>query len=288
MHVNLREVQTLLYRLITTPEGATRLGNERDPAPEEGEGLVRGDQRLSAIERVNIYANAYFYRLLDCLCEEFPATFAVLGSDNFAALVRDYLLACPPTEPSIFYAGRHLSGFLRDHPLTQRWTFIIELVRLERTIVDVFHAADASTLSDEAMRAIPSRQWPELRLITHPAVEIVHNEWRVTDVLSAVESGRQWSEPAHQKATVIVWRQDTQVYYRDLEDVEARALALLSKGASFAAICEVIAALATGPDHVALIGRLLARWLGDGIIVSADAMLTENLAPCGAPSTSRI
>src|SRR5713101_1241649 len=282
MHVNLREVQTLLYRLITTPEGATRLGNERDPAPEEGEGLVRGNQRLSAIERVNIYANAYFYRLLDCLCEEFPATFAVLGSDNFAALVRDYLLACPPTEPSIFYAGRHLSGFLRDHPLTQRWTFIIELVRLERTIVDVFQAADASTLSDEAMRAIPSQQWPELRLLTHPAVEIVHNEWRVTDVLSAVESGRQWSEPAHQKATVIVWRQDAQVYYRDLEDVEARALALLSEGVSFAAICEVIAALATGPDHVALIGRLLARWLGDGIIVRADAMLTENLAPCGA------
>ncbi len=288
MHVNLREVQTLLYRLITTPEGATRLGNERDPAPEEGEGLVRGDQRLSAIERVNIYANAYFYRLLDCLCEEFPATFAVLGSDNFAALVRDYLLACPPTEPSIFYAGRHLSSFLRDYPLTQRWPFIIELVRLERTIVEVFHAGDTSTLNDEAMRAIPSQQWPELRLLTHPAVEIMHNQWRVTDVLSAVESGREWSEPAHQKATVIVWRQDAQVYYRDLEDVEARALALLSEGASFAAICEVIAALATGPDHVALIGRLLARWLGDGIIVSADAMLTENLARCGAPSTSRI
>jgi hypothetical protein len=181
-----------------------------------------------------------------------------------------------------------LSGFLRDYPLTQRWPFIIELVRLERTIVEIFHAGDASTLNDEAMRAIPSQQWPELRLLTHPAVEIMHNQWRVTDVLSAVESGCEWSEPAHQKATVIVWRQDAQVYYRDLEDVEARALALLSEGASFAAICEVIAALATDPDHVALIGRLLARWLGDGIIVRADAMLTENLAPCGAPSTSRI
>src|SRR6266481_2199817 len=156
MHVNLREVQTLLYRLITTPEGATQLGNESDPAPDEAEVLVRGDHRLNVIERVNIYANAYFYRLLDCLCEEFPATFAVLGSANFAALVRDYLLACPPTEPSIFYAGRHLSGFLRDYPLTQRWPFIIELVRLERTIVEVFHAGDASTLNDEALRAIPS------------------------------------------------------------------------------------------------------------------------------------
>jgi len=288
MHVNLREVQTLLYRLITTPEGATRLSNERDPAPEEGEGLVRGDQRLSAIERVNIYADAYFYRLLDCLYEEFPATFAVVGSDNFAALVRDYLLACPPTEPSIFYAGRYLDSFLRNHPLAKRWPFISELARLERAILDVFHAADTSTLSDEAMRAIPSEQWPAIKFETHPAVEILRNEWRVADVLCAVESGRGWSQPAHQKTAVLVWRQDAQVNYRDLEDMETKALALLSEGASFAAICEAIAALATGSDQVPLIGRLLARWLGDGIIVRADAMLTENLAPCGAPSTSRI
>src|SRR5260370_20294575 len=116
MHVNLSELQTLLYQLITTPEEAKRIGNERDLAHGGLEVLVRGDQRLSAIERVNIYAKAYFYRLLDCLYEEFPATFAVVGSDNFAALVRDYLLACPPTEPSLFYAGRYLDSFLPNHP----------------------------------------------------------------------------------------------------------------------------------------------------------------------------
>jgi len=282
MHVNLPELQTLLYQLITTPEGSEWIGNERRPAPGRIETLVRGDQRLSAIERVNIYADAYFYRLLDCLYEEFPATFAVVGSDNFAALVRDYLLACPPTEPSIFYAGRYLDSFLRNHPLAKRWPFISELARLERAILDVFHAADTSTLSDEAMRAIPSEQWPAIKFETHPAVEILRNEWRVADVLCAVESGRGWSQPAHQKTAVLVWRQDAQVNYRDLEDMETRALALLSEGASFAAICEAIAALATGSDQVPLIGRLLARWLGDGIIVRADAMLTTS------PITSRI
>src|SRR5260370_8571545 len=96
--------------------------------------LVRGDQRLTAIERINIYADAYFYRLLDCFYEEFPATFAVVGSDNFAALVRDYLLACPPTDPSIFYAGRYLYGFLRNHPLAKPSPFISDLARLPSTI----------------------------------------------------------------------------------------------------------------------------------------------------------
>jgi hypothetical protein len=274
--VKLSELQTLLYQLITTPEGANRLEKEHDPASTNADALVRGDQRLSANERVDIYANAYFYRLLDCLYEEFPATFAVVGSDNFVSLVADYLLACPPTEPSIFYAGCYLPGFLRNHPLAKRWPFISELARLERAILDVFHAADASTLSDEAMRAIPSEQWPAVKLGTHPAVAILRIEWRVTDVLCAVENGREWSQPAHEKTTVLVWRQDAQVNYRDLEEVETGPLAILSERASFAAICEVIASLAVGPDQVPLIARLLARWLGDGIIVRADAMVTTS------------
>jgi hypothetical protein len=127
------------------------------------------------------------------------------------------------------------------------------------------------------MRAIPSHEWPAIGLKTHPAVKILHNEWRVTDVLGDVESGRDWCEPAHRKSMVIVWRQHAQVYQRDLEDVEAEALAILSKGASFAAICEEIATLASETDHIALIGRLLARWLADGAMIRADMMPTTSL-----------
>jgi hypothetical protein len=117
---------------------------------------------------------------------------------------------------------------------------------------------------------------PTIKLKTHPAVEIVRDEWRVTDVLGAVESGREWRKPAHRKSTVIVWRQNAQVYYRDLEEMEARALALLSAGASFADICQVIGARATGTDQVALIGRLLAQWLANGIIMRAGETLTTS------------
>ena len=177
-------------------------------------------------------------------------------------------------------------GFLRNHPLAKRCPFISELTRLERAILDVFHAADAITLSDAAMRAIPSQQWSTTRLKTHPAVEILHHDWRVTDVLRAVESGREWREPAHRKSTGIVWRRDAQVYYRDLEEAEARALALLSEGASFADICRVIGARATGTDQVALIGRLLAQWLSNGIIMQVRCGETLTTSPI-VPSRSK-
>ena len=69
--------------------------------------------------------------------EDFPATLAVLGADNFAALVKEYLLEHPPTEPSILYAGLYLADFLNDHPFAERWPFIADLARLERAVLDV-------------------------------------------------------------------------------------------------------------------------------------------------------
>jgi hypothetical protein len=275
--MNLRELQAFLYQSITDPDGTKEsIGEERGLAPGALEAFVYGDERLSAFERVDIYANAYFYRLLECLAEDFPATLSVLGEDNFAALVRGYLLEHRPTEPSIVYAGLYLADFLNGHPFAERWPFVAELARLERAVLDVFHAADAPALGVEALCAIPSEEWPAVKLRAHPAVEIVHSEWRIADLLNTVEHGREWTDPEHEEASVLVWRQNALVHYRSLEPVERDALVLVSKGASFAAVCEAVAAGAES-NHVGLIGQLMARWLADGIIMAADAMLATSV-----------
>jgi Putative DNA-binding domain len=274
----LNELQNLLYQRITDLGSSKEsLGDERLLASGAFEALVHGDEQLSAFDRVDIYANAYFYRLLECLGEDFPATLAVVGTDNFAALVKDYLLEHPPTEPSILYAGLYLADFLNDHPFAERWSFIADLARLERAVLDVFYAADAPALSLETLHAIPSEEWPALKLRTHPAVEIVHSEWRIADVLHTVEQGREWTDPEHEEASVLVWRQNALVNYRNLEPVERDALVIVAKSASFAAVCEAIAARSEERNHVTLIGQLMARWLADGIIMAADSMLVTTM-----------
>jgi hypothetical protein len=274
----LNELQNLLYQRISNLDTIKEsLGDERLPAPGVFEALVHGNERLSAAERVDIYANAYFYRLLDCLGEDFPATLAVMGRENFAVLVKEYLLEHPPTEPSILYAGLYLADFLNDHPFAERWPFIADLARLERAVLDVFHAADATALSLESLHAVPSEKWPALKLRTHPAVEIVHSEWRIADVLHTIDQGREWTDPEHEEASVLVWRQNALVNYRYLEHAERDALVIVAKGASFAAVCEAVAAGAEELNRVALIGQLMARWLADGIIMAAAAMLVTRV-----------
>jgi hypothetical protein len=273
---DLKHLQALLYRLITAPEGvAEGLVAEHALDPDTLDNLIEGDDRLSAAERLEIYANAYFYRILDCLKEDFPATLAVLDADNFHNLVTGYLIEYPPTEPSISYAGRHLYEFLRHHPMRERWPFIADLARLERTLIEVFHAAEAEALNAEAMHSIAPGDWPSLAMRTHPALAIVDCEWHVHELLREVETATAedahgWSAPARAQVSVLVWRRNSRVRYRALERAERAALELARTGSSFAAICEVVAAGCGADDPVALINRLLAGWLDAGLIVLRD------------------
>jgi hypothetical protein len=269
MATHLQELQSLLYRLITAVSGVGEgLAAEDGLAPGGLGAIVLGDQRLSAEERVDIYANMYFYRLLDVLKEDFPATLQVLGGDNFHNLVTGYLLEYPPTEPSVYFCGRKLSDYLRDHPTTANAPFAADLAMLERAMVEVFHAADSVALDAEAMRMIAPNEWPALQLQMPPASRILALDWKVAELLAGFEAKRKWEHPEHAAAKVLVWRGSAHVFYRELEAIEVRALAAASRGATFAEICDLVAADCP-INTVAELNRLLARWLQDGVLCPA-------------------
>jgi hypothetical protein len=271
MSVPLKQLQSILYRLITAASGvAEGLAAERSMPAGGLDALVLGDDRLSAEARVDIYANMYFYRLLDVLKEDFPATLRVLGDDNFHNLATGYLIEYPPTEPSVHYCGRHLADFIRGHPLRKNAPYIADLAVLERTMVEVFHGADARALEADELRAIAPENWPALMMRLHPAVQILKLEYRVAELLRAVEEEREWKPADAGVVEVIVWRRDTQVLYRELERVEERALAAARSGVTFAKICELVAEDRDATkDPVEELNRLLARWLTDGILTSS-------------------
>ena len=267
MPTNLKELQSLLYRLITAPSGvAEGLAAERALGAGGLDAIILGDDRLSAEARVDIYANMYFYRILDALKEDFPATLAVLGDDNFHNLATGYILEYPPTEPSLHYCGRHLADYLRDHPLCEGAPFVADLAKLERAVIEVFHAPDAPALESDAVRAIAPEDWPALKFKLHPSAKLLALDWRVTDLLRAVEEKRA-SKPAERGAIrILVWRRNARVFYRDLEKAEADALEAASRGATFAEICDLVAANVADQDPVAAVNRMLARWLSDSLL----------------------
>src|SRR5262249_592418 len=149
----LSRTESLFWNLITAPEGVgpglETLVRKGQAAPGAIDALIAGDERLPAAERLDIYANMYFFRLLDCLREDFPRLAPALGEDRFHNLATDYLLAHPSEHPSLRYLGRRLPEFLAGHALARESACLTDLARLEWTRADLFDASDARPLGRE-------------------------------------------------------------------------------------------------------------------------------------------
>ncbi len=276
MALDLKSLQSLLYRLVVAPGGVAEGLDRETGLPSGGlDTIIHGDERLCALERLDIYANMYFYRLLDCMKEDYPATLAVVGPDNFHNLITGYLSAYPPSDPSVLYAGQHLAGYLSSHPLRDNWPFLADLARLERALIEVFHGPDASALTADEVRTMAPGDWPALELQTHPALQLLRLDWDAQKIVRAVEEGKDWDAPEHRATSVLVWRKDNRCYYRALDGVELLAIGALRKGVSLAALCECVAVAAAGEEPAALIFGLLERWLAHGILVRPSPALSQ-------------
>ena len=229
--------------------------------------IITGDERIGAAGRLGIYADAYFYRLLDALKEDFPAVLAVIGADQFHNLITGYLVAYPPSAPSLLDAGGYLAAYLKGTSEFAQWSFLHDLAHLERAMIESFHAPDAVALDGTAMQSIPPAEWPAMLMRLHPAVRLVPVGWRVDEVVRAVAQAAEPQPPLASETTLVVWRQHNEVLHRIAEPAEGIALGMIEAGADFASICEAIADTCDSGDTPHLINRLLARWLGHGLLL---------------------
>src|SRR5262249_7648152 len=203
--------------------------------------------------------------------------YRILGDVNFHNLITGYLIEYPPSEPSVFYAGRHLPHYLGKilrgpGGSFSQWPFVADVARLERACIEVFHGADADALESSSLRDLAPQSWPSLKIRLHPAAQILDLEWRIDTVMEAIRRGPPWEPPTHEPAAALVWRQDWQARYRALEAGECAALKTAAAVSDFATICGALAnelEAANELDLAAIINRLLIRWLDDGLLARA-------------------
>lgn len=263
----LAQTQLLLWKLITAPEGVAR-GLDELPAAERrlACALVRDRPPLSAIERCDIYANMYFFRIRDVLQDDFPALAGVIGEVEFHNLVTDYLLRHPPSHFSLRHVGRDLPGFVAGHAVVQRWPFLSDLARLEQAIADAFDAPDAPVLRAAELAVLAPADWPQLRLAVTPSLRLLQLDWPVASIWQAAREGHQLAGPEREPVSMRVWRRDLRVFHKPIPPLEAQALAVLREGGTFGTVCEILAA---GEDEEAGAQKaflLLRSWLAEEVL----------------------
>jgi len=259
---SLAETQRYLWRLITAPEGvAAGLAAMRDEEPQLAELLgkiVVGDSRLDAAQRLDVYANMYFYRILDSIKEDHPSLLAVVGDTEFHNLVTDYLICHPSEHWSLRYAARHLPEFMRDHRLTIERPWLPALAQLD--------AEDSPVLSASDLERLAPEEWAEACFIPTPSVQLLELDWKIDEVWDRAQRNEPPGDGEAQPSAIQVWRRDLRVFHRVLEPLERDCLRLLLEREPFAAWCERASELEGDENAGEAVTRLLYRWLDEGVL----------------------
>ena len=284
--MNLREVQELFFGLITAPEGvaktleAREAGGSEEGAPgrEAVADVFVGDARMPAEERLDAYANMYFFRLRDVLAEDFERTAAVLGEARWHNLVTDYLLAHPPTRWSLRWAGEGLPGFLRGHAYGAERPWLADVAALEWARNEAFQARDAGPMRAESLVDVHPESWPTLTFGAVPGTMLTSSRWDLSGWW--VGGGTEPPAEAPGGQILLVWRDEADdVQHEVLGAAEAEAARRLFAGVSFADVCEAFAADGAGEAEEA--GRkaveLLLRLIGLGIMTFLEAGVWSTL-----------
>ncbi|MBI2375065.1 MAG: putative DNA-binding domain-containing protein [Deltaproteobacteria bacterium] len=268
----LEEIQRRFLSLVREPSGVAK-GLEalrtNDPGIAPVSGWIRGRDEAEAIKRLDVYANMYFFRLLDILKGDFPRVLAVLGDVGFHNLVTEYLLVHPSRDPSVRNIGRPLPSFLRTHASTKDRPWIAEVAELEWGWTEVFDAENEEILTEAHLAALAPEAWLELELRTIRAARVYDLEYPVHTLIGATQAGFAPEAPIARRCSVLLFRRDFAVRYREMPEAERSIFDQAQKGVSFPLVCEY---LARPEDHdvMAVAGRardLLQAWLFDGLLV---------------------
>jgi len=147
--------------------------------------FIKPNDRLTSLERLEIYNRQYWFRLLSSMAEDFPGLRSVLGERRFDVLCKAYLVDCPSTSFTLRNLGSKLESWLRKHPkwAAEKQTLALDIVRLEWADIEAFDGKAEPALDAEDLSGAAGEN---LRLKLQSYVQLLSFRYPVDDLLLAV------------------------------------------------------------------------------------------------------
>jgi hypothetical protein len=97
------------------------------------ETFIKPNDRLTSFDRLEIYNRVYWFRVLDCLYDDYPGLRGILGERKFMKLITAYLAKYPSASFTLRNLGSRLEQFLREEPrwVAPRAELALDMVRFE-------------------------------------------------------------------------------------------------------------------------------------------------------------
>jgi hypothetical protein len=277
-----------LFRPLTREWGMQKRWTDGSRMEELAAGFIKPNDRLSSFERLEIYNRQYWFRVLDCLWDDYPGLRAIVEERKFMKLITAYLARYPSDSYTLRDLGNRLERFLQEEPhwSTPREELALDMVRFEWAQVVAFDGPSKPPITpDDILDTSPGK----LRLGLQPYVSLLDLNYAVDDFLiavkkresdvlrgeasNAVQSAPKAAKrrkrihwPKREKVYLAVHRHDNMLYYKRLDPEAFAILTALGRGVTVedASAEAVTASDRANTDWAAQIKGWFDNWSGLG------------------------
>ncbi len=275
-----------VMRPLTADEGMQRTWSDGSATAAIAGQFIKPNDRLDSFDRLQIYNQQFWWRLLGNFAEDFRGLRAVLGERQFDKLAVAYLDHCGSKSWTLRNLGSRLEEFLRAHPeLTAPRTLLaLDMVRVEWARTLAFDEAEKPPLPPEKVRDIPPgllrlglQPYLVLLELSHPIDRLLgklkrQSEIETGSVSNAVSSARPrrrrrlLARPSRAPIYLVVHRQKFSVYYKRLDAEAYLLLRALREAKPLDAACSLAFADSTDSPEIMAekVRSWFAAWMGFG------------------------
>lgn len=143
---NLVNMQKWFASVLTLPL-APDAKLPKEGIEKEAEGYINPSKTLLPLQRIEIYHQQYWWRLLDTLQEIYPTLARLFGANDFSQQIAiPYLSQNPPQHWSLAHLGEDLPNWLKQHYKQIDATLVWRLGAIDKAFQSAFLAPDTNPM----------------------------------------------------------------------------------------------------------------------------------------------
>lgn len=244
--IHLKDSQKLMQKSII-------LGKNFDSKVKE---WVFDKEKFSAQDQLNVYVDAYRYRLNDATAEDYPALKNYLGEKKFNELIWDFVNNEKPNHFNIAKYTLKLQKFLeKKYP---KDIFSHELCCLETIIAKLHEPEETAPLEQKHLKNMTVEKLMRSKLYPRKALKLIELSYLVNKYYQEVMNEKK-SKPVKGESFLVIFRHENSVWRMDLEKEE---FTLLQDLFSKMKVSEALENKKLSPE---MISKYFSKWINNGL-----------------------
>lgn len=235
---DLKELQTWFSDVITRDlrnNSINPYGIIMTSIKEESRPIITSTPALKSYERMEIYNQQYWYRLLTIMQDEFPILRHLMGIEEFNSLVENYLGEFPSESHFLNELHDNFISYIESHFNFETDSMLLEAASYDYALSKSFEAKEESPLDPQKLTEAEQLTLPEteLKLQNHTYIFKLNYDFEAyRDLVEDDEEEIIFPDLNEKKHFVFIYRENNVVMQDVVSTTQFKLLELFKNGSS--------------------------------------------------------